>query len=265
MRALHVEEAGSGDPVVLVHGWPQHSGTWRHVVPLLRDHCHVLAPDLPGFGRSPDPGSGFGSDRFAGDVLALLDDRGIERATLVGHDWGGNTVLRVAEQAPERCVRVLAIGTPHLWLRPSPALAMGAWRSWYAALLALPGAARLAPHLLARGPQGIDATWAAQLRGRHGATTRLYRAYWRQLGMGARRDGDWPPIHLMVGAQEQAFPLAAVTGGDPPPQVTRQVVPGIGHWIPEERPELVAGWVLAQPSDTPSATIASDTTKIAPS
>lgn len=246
--SLFVREAGSGSPVVLVHGWPQHSGIWDGVTDRVAPHHRVLAPDLPGFGRSPAPAEGFGTGAFARELLDLLDERAIDRATFVGHDWGGNTVLRIAELAPQRVERALSIGSPHLWLRPSLALARGAWRSWYAALLALPLASKLAPRLLAKGPQGLDAKWAAHLAepGKARATTKLYRSYFRQIGTRHRREGPWPPMHAMVGEDEQAFPLVAVTGGDPPPEFSHEVVPGIGHWIPEERPELIADWILAR-------------------
>ncbi|HYJ20397.1 MAG TPA: alpha/beta fold hydrolase, partial [Solirubrobacterales bacterium] len=87
---FHVAEAGSGDDVVLcLHGWPQHWYEWRHLMPALADRHRVLALDLRGFGWSEAPPKGYEKENLASDVLAVLDQLGIERVKLVGHDWGG--------------------------------------------------------------------------------------------------------------------------------------------------------------------------------
>src|ERR1043165_5813428 len=69
---FHVAEAGAGEPIVLVHGWPQHWWAWRKVVPLLAPHGHVLMPDLRGFGWSDAPESGYEKQGLADDLLAVL-------------------------------------------------------------------------------------------------------------------------------------------------------------------------------------------------
>ena len=76
-------------PLVLLHGWPQHWYLWRNVIPAVADRYRVLAPDLRGFGWSDAPAGGYRKERMASDVLGLLDALGVERAQLVGHDWGG--------------------------------------------------------------------------------------------------------------------------------------------------------------------------------
>jgi pimeloyl-ACP methyl ester carboxylesterase len=78
---LHLAATGSGPPVLLLHGWPQHWWCWRRVVKQLRDY-RLLIPDLRGFGWSEAPGSGYSPTGFADDAVALLDAHDIARAHL---------------------------------------------------------------------------------------------------------------------------------------------------------------------------------------
>lgn len=113
---LHVVEAGDGPPVVLLHGL---TATHRYVVhgsrALERGGHRVLAYDARGHGASaPAPaGEGYGYDRLAGDLLALLDDRGIGRAVLAGASMGAHTLLRAALLAPERAAGLVVITPAH--------------------------------------------------------------------------------------------------------------------------------------------------------
>ena len=89
---VHVAEAGPADgpPVLCLHGWPQHWLIWRGVIGELQDSHRLICPDLRGHGWSGWPQDGdFRKARLADDALALLDALGIERADVIGHDWGG--------------------------------------------------------------------------------------------------------------------------------------------------------------------------------
>ena len=120
---LHVAEAGDGDPLVMLHGWPQHWYEWRHVIPRLADRYRVLCPDLRGFGWSDAPGSGYEKERLASDVLELLDALGLDQVRLIGHDWGGWAGFLIALRAPERVSGYLALNIPHPFQRADPARA----------------------------------------------------------------------------------------------------------------------------------------------
>lgn len=105
------EEAGEGPPVVLVHGL---TATRRYVVmgsrALERAGHRVVAYDARGHGASTPPASGdYGFDALAGDLLAVLDDRGVERAVLAGASMGAHTLLRVALDHPERVAGLVVI------------------------------------------------------------------------------------------------------------------------------------------------------------
>jgi pimeloyl-ACP methyl ester carboxylesterase len=111
VRALDVDtfylEAGSGPPVVLLHGLgATNASMLPTLVDLARDH-RVLAPDLPGFGDSGKPGGEYGPSFFARWLTAFLDVLGIERAVLVGNSMGGRIAIELALVAPERVERLV--------------------------------------------------------------------------------------------------------------------------------------------------------------
>ncbi len=95
--ALHYLTSGEGEPVVLLHGIPQSSHEWRHVMPRLAERYRVVAPDLRGLGDSSRPPGGYDKKTVAHDVWQLLSGHlGIPRFHLVGHDWGGPVAFSLA-------------------------------------------------------------------------------------------------------------------------------------------------------------------------
>jgi pimeloyl-ACP methyl ester carboxylesterase len=138
---LHWAEAGEGDPVVLLHGWPQHWWEWRHVIGPLSERYRVICPDIRGLGWSQGP------DRFAatedytfgtlaGDLIGLLDVLGVGRTHLVGHDWGSAIGYRACLSRPERFRSAVLTGAVHPWSAfASPRLYLRPWHLWGYALL----------------------------------------------------------------------------------------------------------------------------------
>src|SRR5215210_8119198 len=118
---VHLAEAGPGDapPILCLHGWPQHWFIWRRVIPLLSDQYRLLCPDLRGFGWSGWPADGdFRKDRLAEDAVALLDRLEIDRAHVIGHDWGAWVGMLLAVNASDRLRALLALGIVHPWQAP---------------------------------------------------------------------------------------------------------------------------------------------------
>lgn len=105
---LHYVTAGSGPPVVLLHGWPQTWYAWRHVIPALAARYTVIAPDLRGLGASSKPDGGYDTNTVAQDIHALVEHLGHEEILLAGHDWGAATAYAYAASFRD-AVRRLAI------------------------------------------------------------------------------------------------------------------------------------------------------------
>lgn len=102
-RDVAYYDAGDGDPVVFQHGIPTWSYLWREVATALEDEYRVVVPDLLGYGNSEMTDAFDRSIRAQEAMLdALLDDLGIDSATLVGHDIGGSALLRLAVHQPDR-------------------------------------------------------------------------------------------------------------------------------------------------------------------
>jgi pimeloyl-ACP methyl ester carboxylesterase len=263
---LHVAEAGppDGDPLLMLHGWPQHWWEWRELIPPLAERYRVICPDLRGFGWSQAPRGRYGPEVFAADAIALLDQLEIDRVRLVGHDWGGWTSYLLCLHHPERVHRYLALNIIHPWLRMRPRLMLrGGWRLWYQVVVAVPG---LSPAMLRRGTDsmsrriaagtpdpscwegGVVETFTDQFREpeRAWATSKLYRWALSPRGTLALARGRYRDLRLTVptlhlhGTEDVAIPPEALDGWEPHADDMRlEFVPGCGHFIADERPDLV--------------------------
>ena len=133
--------AGEGPLLLLVHGMAGSSATWRHVMPVLATRFRVVAPDLLGHGGSAKPRTEYALGAHANLLRDLLNALGLERATLVGQSLGGGIAMQMAYQFPERCERLVLVGSGglgrdvHLLLRA----------------LAIPGAEQLLPLIWTEG------------------------------------------------------------------------------------------------------------------
>ncbi|OLL76802.1 Hydrolase, alpha/beta fold family functionally coupled to Phosphoribulokinase [Pseudonocardia sp. Ae168_Ps1] len=108
-RAFRV--AGSGPPIVLVHGIGDSSATWEAVLPALARRFLVIAPDLLGHGHSDKPRADYSVAAYANGIRDLLGVLGVPRATLVGHSLGGGVAMQFAYQYPDRTERLVLVGS----------------------------------------------------------------------------------------------------------------------------------------------------------
>jgi len=228
----------------------------------LRGRYRLLVPDLRGFGWSEAPGNGYSAVTFARDAVGLLDALDIDRAHVVGHDWGGFTGFLLGLEHPSRIDRLLLCNTPGPWARLNPRVAIGLRRAWYVPLVAAPV---LGERMVARRgfvqwflrlggqaalfPDADASLYADQFRdsARAAAASRLYRYYLqlvaqavlqRHLFAGQRLSA---PTRLLLGADDFYIPLELLeeveAHGD---DLTLDVISGCSHWMPEERPDLIA-------------------------
>lgn len=113
---FNVVDEGDGPPVLLLHGFPDTSSVWRHQIPaLVSAGFRVIAPDLRGRGES-DVAEGvddYAMAHLIRDVAGIMDGLGVEKAAVVGHDWGSALAWLVAAFAPERVDRLVALSVGH--------------------------------------------------------------------------------------------------------------------------------------------------------
>jgi pimeloyl-ACP methyl ester carboxylesterase len=155
---LAVLDEGEGTPVLLLHGFPDSSDVWRKQVPaLVGAGFRVVAPDLRGFGESerPEEVDAYRMTHSVADVVAVLDALGLERAHVVGHDWGAGLAWVTAALVPDRVDRlaVLSVGHPNAGREPTVAQRE---KSWYMLLFEFEG---VAEELLSRDDWKLAREW----------------------------------------------------------------------------------------------------------
>src|SRR3954449_4806752 len=263
---MHVAEAGplDADPIVMLHGWPQHWYLWRHQLPPLSQHYRVIAPDLRGFGWSDAPPQGYEKENLATDVIALLDALELDRVRLVGHDWGGWIGFLMSINSPERIRRFIPLNIAIPFANRDPRTFAGLWRFWYMAALASPAGPRLVQgdfveRLFKRAvrPGAMsdeevrEFTDSLREPDRARATQQLYRTFltreFARVGAGAyNKKRLTVPTRLVFGEDDFAIPKRMVTGDFKPyaEHLEVELVPDTGHFIVDERPDLVTRRVL---------------------
>jgi len=125
---MHWVEAGQGPPVLLLHGFPETCYCWRHQIPVLAEHHHVIAPDLRGYGHTAKPSGGYDKRTMAQDTYSLMQHVGYSMAAIVGHDRGARVATRFAKDYPasiERLVVMDNIPTRVIFERMNAEIARG--------------------------------------------------------------------------------------------------------------------------------------------
>lgn len=259
---MHVAEAGEGPPILLLHGWPQHWWIWRKVIPALAESHRVICPDLRGFGWSEAPAGPYEISELAADMVALLDELGLDQVDLIGHDWGGYTGFLLCLGEPRRIRRYLALGIVHPWFEPPKPSPQALQRTAYQFLLATPlvgeGVLRFAPGfvklVLRRGAhpgmrwseQELDC-FAQSFRPRDHAlaSSHVYRSFLTRelprLKKGYHRSRRSPvPTRILAGEADPVIRADILAGFEPyADDMSVEEIAGCGHFIAEEKPELV--------------------------
>jgi pimeloyl-ACP methyl ester carboxylesterase len=261
----HYVRAGTGFPVVLLHGWPQTWFAWRKIIPTLAQRYTVIAPDLRGLGDSSRPLEGYDKRTIAEDIWRLTSEHlRFERYFLVGHDWGGPVAFCLAATHPNAVRRLVMLDTA------VPGDGSGTFsqhgRRWHHAFHQTPDL----PEALIAGREEVYLGWFYQHYGfQPGAIgvediqefLRTYRqpgalraglAYYRAL------DQDVAHNQSLIAQRKLSMPVLALGGGNAfgrggetleslkrvAVDVRGGVVEDCGHWMAEEKPELIANALL---------------------
>jgi pimeloyl-ACP methyl ester carboxylesterase len=265
----HVACAGPEDapPLVALHGFPQHWYIWRRLIGLLASEYRVLAMDTRGLGWSGPPADGdYRKARLAEDAVALLDVLELERAGLVGHDWGGWAGFLAALQSPERWTGYVATGIAHPW-QPPRAVLRSLPRLAYQPPIATPFLGpRIIPALVPRflrvgwGDRSTydreaEEVYAARYRepARAEAASRYYRDFLTReapSGMAGAFDGRrlTIPTRLLYGDRDPLGTALAQDLEHHGDDARTEFLAGCGHFVPEERPAEVAAAIRSLPS-----------------
>ncbi|MGH3210433.1 MAG: alpha/beta fold hydrolase [Trebonia sp.] len=264
---VHIAEAGSGQPLLLLHGWPQHWYAWRELIPLLAASRRLICPDLRGFGWSGAPAGGYRTADLAADTVALLDALELDRVDVIGYGEGGRVGFELCLSHAARVGRMVTVGAMH----PYPSLrlfARHAWRFWWTPLVEtsllgrrvirhLPTVTRAVLRASAANEavlsDAVIEEFTASVRepARARASERLMHefAYHEMIPalLGSNRSRRLrTPVLMLNGERDFFIPARAL--GDPRPyadDLRIQVIPAAGHLLAEECPQAVADAVRA--------------------
>lgn len=254
---IHLSTEGHGPACLLLHGYPETSYTWRHVIPALAPHYTVHAPDFRGWGDSEATGP-YSLDGMVDDTLALMDALGHERYTVVGHDWGAATAYRMALLHPERFDRLVTINMPlkrfnkvrplhfYFFLMPLlPEIIMGLFGDAFVRLIL-----RWWTHNQAALPEEVIRHYQAAARqpGANQATRAYYRnTMWEMALPRGKKQGLGPhahphritvPWHVLWGANDPVSPMENVRYfQEDMPGIPVTLIDEAGHFPQEEQPD----------------------------
>jgi pimeloyl-ACP methyl ester carboxylesterase len=260
-----IDQAGAPDhggpaeeTVVLLHGFPQQPSAFDAVVPHLhREGLRTLVPSQRGYTSAARPRarSDYSNAETVADVVALLDAAGVDKAHLVGHDWGGFQVWGMAAWHPDRVASITVLSTPHPAAFLESVITSGqALRSWYMAFFQLP----LLPETFARRslersltdsrlPTASVAEYCKAME-RPGALTGALNWYRGMPFSIQQRVGPITvPTTYVWGRHDFALGRAAAERTERHVQAPYQFRElNSGHWLPETEPDAVAEAILAR-------------------
>ncbi len=277
---LHVAQSGEGDPVVLLHGFPELWYSWRHQISAIAaSGRRAIAPDLRGFGGSsaPQQVEDYDIEQLTGDVAGLLDALEIEQAVIVGHDWGADLAWKFALLQPQRVKAVAGLSVPYVPRAPAPPTELMAehlGEDFYSVWIQQPGVADAALSADVRRTLATRETWNAAWAQRSDrpptppwmsdADLQLYVDEFTRTGFTGglnwyrNLDRSWRLLERVDGRTIDQ-PALFITGSRDPVRAfmpdeamagsvtdLREVViiEGAGHWVQQECPDEVNAALL---------------------
>ena len=255
-----ITEEGSGEPVLMLHGFPDSARLWRHQIPaLVAAGYRVIAPDQRGFGDSSKPSdvAAYTLEHTMGDALALLDALELERVRLVSHDWGAAVGWALAAYCPQRVERHVALSVGHLSALWNAGIAQRRL-AWYMLLFMRRG---LAEEILVRddwqwfrdlfGHHSEMDSWIADLS-RPGALTAGLNWYRANVDVETWTSEGWvlprvavPTLGIWSSGDAYLTEVQMATSGDYVDADWRyHRMEGASHWLMLDRPDEVSRLLL---------------------
>ena len=273
---LHLVEEGAGFPVVFCHGFPELWYSWRHQIPALAAAgLRPIALDLRGYGETDKPEAieEYDIQHLVGDLIGVLDALKLDKAVLVGHDWGSFVVWSMAVMHPERVERVVSLNVPYrgrsVVLPPTTVLKQMGNRVAYILFFQEPGRAeaRFSSDLTAALHRFYDGG-AADPAFLSQEEFQVYLEAFRKGGMSGplnfyrNIDRNWETTSNLADRVVECPCLVVLADKDPVlrpefaegmerwlPRLRKEIVSDCGHWTQQEKPEEVNRLLLDFLSD----------------
>lgn len=249
--AIDVDVSGSGEAVVLLHGFPLNRDIWDETARALAQRMRVIRPDLRGMGRSSVPAGPYLMETLAGDVAGMLDALGVERCSIVGHSLGGYVALAFCRMYAERverlaliCSRLAADSREAAQTREGFAQRLDA-----AGLAAVDDAqiARLfAPYTGSRRPRGFDRAWEIAHTNDPRGLAAMARGMAQRLASDDIAEDLAMPVLVAAGAHDAIVPPAEARDMAAAfPHAALRIMAQSGHMPMLEEPEDLTAVLLA--------------------
>src|ERR671919_2573569 len=252
---MHYVIGGQGDPVVLLHGWPQTWYEWHKVMPALAKNYTVVAPDLRGLGDSSKPVTGYDGNTTAEDIYQLLSQLGLDqKINLVGHDVGVHTAYSYAAAHPNNVSKLVILDVPVPGFYPPGFEDCCWWFSFHQTpdIPEILTAGKEREYLswfyttFAYNPEAITEADIDKYVSKYSAPggMRAGFEYYRAFPITAEQNREHSnvklPMPVLALGGEYSFGNAILTSMEPLATNARGgIVPLSGHWIAEERPDLL--------------------------
>lgn len=255
---------GKGDPIILLHGWPQTSYEWRHIIPqLIANNYTIIAPDLRGLGDSGKPLTGYDTKTLADDVYQLVSKLGYKKIYLVGHDFGALVAYAYSAEHRESVNKmiILDITLPGFGLEEAGDYTpYGLWHLSFQSVRDL-------PEKLIEGKEDVYLNWFydwgtyntnaitpedreeyIKQYSKPGALRAGFE-YYRAIFEDAEQNKEYAkqklnvPI-LTIGGEASGGNFTAISFQQVANNITGITVPKAGHFIPEDSPSFLADKII---------------------
>ena len=259
---MHYVMGGKGDPLVLLHGYPQSWYEWRYIMPALAKNYTVVALDLRGFGDSSKPVTGYDGETIAEDIYQLMSQLGFTKIYLAAHDVGSQPAFSYTAEHPNNVTKLVIMDFPYPGFLPPAFGSNGPW--WFSFYqqqdipeALIQGKEREYISIFMRGlaynpaaitDKDID-IWASNLMAPGGLRGSL--EHFRAFPIDAEQNKETAKTKITTPVLALGGDIYPALGGDYPgnfaysslqslaTNVSGIIVPLSGHWIPEEQPQFV--------------------------